>query len=118
GKENPPERIGALKMDQRFRYFEHTFGMDGAGYAYFGTVSSGNSDAAIIKIALGKNDELARFVSSLLLKPGEDSIVSGIVDPCNRTLCLGLRDGNGSLAKFSLGEGDAPPTLLSTKPLQ
>lgn len=118
GKDNPPERIGALKLDQRFRYFEHTFGMDAAGYAYFGTVSGGNSDAAMVKIALGKNDELPRQVSTLILKPGEDSIVSGIVDPINRILCLGLGFGNSSLAKFSLGEGDAPPTLLSTKPLQ
>jgi hypothetical protein len=102
-------------MDYRFRYLENTFGMDDEGYGYFGCMSSGNSDAAVIKIALGKDKEPPRYASALVLKPG-DSIAGGVVDPNARTLCLGLGYLNCSLVKLALGEGDAPPKIISTAP--
>jgi hypothetical protein len=114
GKDSPPARIGALKLGPRFRYLEHTFGMDDAGYAYLGTMESGDSDGAVLKIALGKGDELPRLASFLKLEPGADSITGGVVDPATRTLCLGIGSVNCSIVKMALGEGDNPPKIIGT----
>ncbi len=115
-KESPPQRLGSLKLGYRYRYLEHTFGMDNGGYAYFGTVSSQNSDGAVIKVALGKKEELPRYVSSLLFN-SDPYFATGIVDPTNRVLCLGIGSFHCSLVKLGLGEGDAPPKILGSTQL-
>jgi hypothetical protein len=111
-KDDPPTRLGALKLESRLRYLEHTFGMDQAGYAYYGTVSSGNSEGAVLKVTLGKKGDLPRLVSLLRLNPGEDYISQGVVDPIGRTLCLGIGTPDCSLLKLSLGEGDGAPRII------
>ncbi len=122
-KDNPPRRLGALKLDSRFQYLEHTFGMDNAGYAYFGTVQGGKTGdpdccvGAVLKIALGTGDDLPRLVSFLPLPPDETYVAEGIVDPAHRILCLGIGAADCSLLKLSLGEGDAPPKILARTPL-
>lgn len=116
-KDNPPQRVGSLKLSNRYTSLDHTFGMDGAGYAYLGATPSDGPNRAVLKIALGKNDELPRLASSLVLKPGEDFFATGIVDPVNRVMCLGMGAIDCYLLSLTLGEGDAPPRILGTKPL-
>jgi hypothetical protein len=116
-KDNPPRRVGSLKLEGSYSDLDHSFGMDGAGYAYFGATPSKGPNRAIAKIALGKNDELPRLASSLVLKSGEDLFATGVVDPVNRVMCLGMGAIDCYLLSLSLGEGDAPPQILGTKPL-
>jgi len=107
-RDHPPARLGALKIEKPYNYLEHTFGMDSAGYAYYGTMS----EAAILKVAVSTKDELPRLVAVLQVNGGKGYIANGVVDPINRVLCLGVGSLDCSLLKLSLGEADAPPRLL------
>ena len=108
-----------LKVDSPYQYLMYTFGRDNAGYAYLGTMGGGKTGnpqcctAGVLKIALGTGTDLPRVVSFMPFPDGMD-IAEGLVDPVNRTLYLGVTVAGAGckVLKLSLGEGDAPPTIL------
>jgi hypothetical protein len=118
-KDDPPRRIGALKVASPYQYLMNTFGLDKAGYAYLGTMGGGKTGdpeccaGGVLKIVMGKGDELPRTVSFMPLPDGVH-IEEGIVDSENRMLYLGVTAaGKGcKVLKLSLGEADAPPKIL------
>lgn len=111
GRDRPPIRLGSLKLGQRYQYLEYTFGMDREGYGYYGTMSS----ETILKIALGKGEELPRLVAALPL-PSSPSYIplfrTGTVDSADRVLCLGVGSIDCVLITLALGEGDSPPRII------
>ena len=119
-KDAPPRLIGALKVDSPYQYLMYTFGRDDAGYAYLGTMGGGKTGdpqcctAGVLKIALGTGTDLPRVVSFMPFPDGMD-IAEGLVDPVNRTLYLGVTAAGAGckVLKLSLGDGDAPPTILA-----
>jgi len=124
-KDEPPKRIGALKVANKYQYLQYTFGMDDQGYAYLGTGGGGKTgdpeccEGGVLKIALGKGDELPRAVSFMPLPDGV-LIAEGIVNPVSRTLYLGMdaAEEGGKLLKLNLGEGEAPPRIIATTSLR
>ncbi len=120
GKDDPPRVIGALKVQSPYQYLMKTFGRDNAGYAYLGTMGGGKTGdpqccaGGILKITLGTGTDLPRMVSFMPFPDGMD-VAEGLVDPGNRLLYLGVTVAGAGckVLKLSLGEGDAPPTILA-----
>jgi hypothetical protein len=119
-----PQRIGELKVASAYQYLQHTFGRENAGYAYLGTMGGGKTGdpqcctGGVLKIALGKGDELPREASFMPLPDAWD-ITGGAVDSEQRVLYLGVTVPavGCKVLKLSLGEGDAPPKILASTPL-
>src|SRR5262249_15922939 len=110
-QDQPPTRLGSLKLDRRYQYLEYTFGMDREGYGYYGTMS----EERILKVGLGKKDELPRLAAGLPLPQSANYISSfctGVVDPEGRMLCLGVGSIDCVLMTLTLGEGNSPPTVI------
>jgi hypothetical protein len=85
--------------------------MDHDGYAYYGTMSQ----ETILKVALGKKEELPRLVATFPLPQSANYIASfrtGVLDPANRTMCLGIGSTDCVLMTLTLGDGDSPPAII------
>jgi hypothetical protein len=112
--------LGKLNLGHRYQYLMHAFGMDDAGYIYLGTMGGGRTGdpeccaGGVMKIALGKGDELPRIASFLALSD-EVNISEGVVDALNRMLYLGVTVAASGckVMKIKLGEGDAPPEVTA-----
>lgn len=106
----PPRRVGSLKLEPGEKFLGSAVIDSVAGYAYFHTSNYINS-GSVVKVALGEGDELPRRVGSLSLLANEQRSQAAMIDPAAGYAYFGV--GN-SFLKIALGEGDASPTRIGT----
>ncbi len=106
----PPERIGALTLENGEEQLQSAVIDPEGGHAYFGT---NTSPGRVVKVALGQGDALPQRIGAVELDSGENFLRSAVIDPANGHAYFGTSTSPGQVVKVVLGPGSTLPQRAS-----